>query len=127
MIAGPFSSGVAVGNNGVATKNTDTPVAIHGRVTGVYVRYNDSPPAGTTDIAITTKGTNAPAKTILAVADAATDKWFYPRVPVQVNTTGADIADTYDWLLIDDIVNVKIDQANAGDSIDVWLELESTD
>ncbi len=44
---GPINSGAAVGSNGSATASTTTQV-VSGRVIGVYVRYNDSPPAGTT-------------------------------------------------------------------------------
>jgi len=125
-LVGPLSSGAAVGNAGVATANADSTSVISGTLVALYVKYNDSPPGATTDIAITTKGATpyAPAQTLLAVANAATDKWFYPRALTQVNTTGADIAGAYEAMPVHDLVNVKIDQANAGDSIQVWLLLD---
>jgi len=123
--AGPFNSGAAVGGAGVATANTDTPTRISGRLRGIYVKYNDAPPAATCDITIATKGANnsPPAQTLLSVANAATDGWFYPA-PQLHTTAGALIAGEYGQLLVDDLVNVKIDQANANDNIDVWLVLE---
>jgi hypothetical protein len=123
-IAGPFNSGVAVGNNGAALINADSPIVLSGLVRGIYVKYLDTPPGATTDILITTKGTNAPAMTLLSKADNATDGWFYPVGPVHLNSTGAAIANEYLPMPIDDYINVKIDQANAGDGIDVYILLE---
>ena len=125
QIVGRFNSGPAVGGAGVALSNADIPVLLVGRVVGVYVKYNDSPPAATTDITIATKGTNAPAVTILAIANAATNGWFYPRP--QVHTiAGALISAQYEMgVPIADIVNIKIDQANVNDNIDVWFLLEN--
>ena len=107
---GPFNSGAAVGNNGVATVNADSSIPVEGEIVGVYVKYNDAPPAATTDILITTKVTNAPAETILAIADAATDGWFYPVTAVNLNSTGAVIANEYRRMMVSDYLNVKIDQ-----------------
>lgn len=123
-IAGPFNSGAAVGANGSATANMDSAVVLRGIVRAIHVKYNDSPPAGTTDILITTKGSQAPAQTLLSKADNATDTWFYPAVANNLNTTGAAIANQYGPQAIADYVNVKIDQANAGDNIDVYFILE---
>lgn len=122
-LIGPLNSGAAVGGNGSATANANSTHIISGNVYAVYVKYNDSPPAGTTDITITTLGTtpSPPAQTILAVADSATDAWYYPRALTCVNTTGATIAGAYEEIPIHDFVNVKIAQANAADNIDVWL------
>lgn len=122
-LLGPFNSGLAVGNNGVATANEDSDIPVEGEVNGVYVKYNDNPPAGTTDILITTKGTNAPAETVLAIADAATSGWFYPVTPIHLKTTGAAIANEFRRMVISDYLNIKIDQANANDNIDVWISL----
>ena len=121
---GPFNSGAAVGENGVATINADSGIPVQGEIIGVYVKYNDNPPAGTTDVLITTKGSNAPAETVLAIADAATSGWFYPLSPVHLKTTGAAIANEYRRLAVSDYLNIKIDQANAGDNIDVWVTVE---
>jgi hypothetical protein len=124
-VAGPFNSGIAAGDDGEATATTDTSIRISGWVVAIYVKYNDSPPA-TTDITIKAKGTApaAPSYNLLAVADAATSGWFYPRAQVH-DTTGVAITGEYTPLLVDDILNVLIDQADAGDSIDVWLMLSS--
>lgn len=121
-IVGPFNSGVAAGGAGVATANTDSTTRITGYVVGVYVKYNDSPPAGTTDVTVKTKGTSpaAPSLTFLSIANAATDGWFWPRVQIHT-TAGAAITDQYDWPAIDDLINVTIAQANNADNVDVWL------
>lgn len=125
---GPLNTGVAAGGAGIATANADSSVILTGLLMAVYVRYNDSPPAGTTDVILAAKGTNAPANTILTITDAATDGWFYPRHPVH-DETGAGI--TYDGtrevhapVPIADFVNAKIQGANNGDSADIWLLLD---
>lgn len=122
-IAGPFNSGAAVGGAGVAMSNADSPTRLNGYVVGVYVKYNDSPPAGTTKVTVSSKGASprAPSLPILVVDNAATDAWFFPRVPTHLNSTGAAITDQYDWPPIDDFLNVKIEEANANDNVDVWL------
>lgn len=124
-VAGPFNSGAAVGNNGVATANADSPQRLTGRVVGIYVKYNDSPPAGTTDVVIKTKGTSpaAPSYNLLSLTDQATDGWRYPQAQIHT-VAGVAIDGEYTPLLVDDYINVKIDQANAGDNVDVWLMLE---
>lgn len=126
---GPLSSGVAVGSNGSATANADTGVIISGRIVAVGVVYLDSPPAGTTDAVIATKGNYGPAQTILSISNAATNGWWYPRVGTH-STAGAAMlyagggTAVGEPLAIHDVVNVKIDQANAADSIEVYLLME---
>jgi hypothetical protein len=124
---GPLNSGVAVGTDGEATANTDSAVVVSGRVVGVSVRYNDSPPAATTDVVIKTKGTapRIPTITLLTLTDSATDVFKMPRA-ITHGTTGSVLASlaVAEPYPIDDFVNVKIDDANAGDSVDVWLLLE---
>ena len=122
---GPINSGAAAGGAGVATANASTPVRVMGRLRGIYVKYNDAPPAATCDITIATVGGNGapPSQNLLSIANAATDGWFYPAAQLHT-TAGAAIAGEYGPLLVDDHVNVKIDQVNAGDNIDVWLALE---
>lgn len=124
-LAGPFNSGAAVGENGSATANADTPHRLTGRVVGIYVKYNDSPPAGTTDVVVKTKGTSPapPTYNLLALTDAATNGWFYPQAQIHT-VAGAPIDGEYTPLLVDDYLNIKIDQANANDNVDVWLLLE---
>jgi hypothetical protein len=126
-LAGPFNSGLAVGADGSATANADTGT-LRGKVLAIYVRYNGSPPAGTTDAVVATAGVNHPAVTLLTLANGATDGWRYPRTQIQTTAgVGANYAATfpiYEPIPIHDEVNVLIDDANAGDSIDVWLLLE---
>jgi hypothetical protein len=127
---GPFNSGAAAGGAGVATANASSNHKLCGKVHAIYVKYNDSPPAGTTDILIATVGTSpaVPAITLLSIANAATDTLKYPRAQVHGTDGSALTLDgtriAFDKIAIDDVVNVKIDQANNGDSIDVWLALE---
>lgn len=121
-LAGPFNSGAGTGGAGVATANADSPQRLHGKVVGIYVKYNDSPPAGTTDVVIKSKGTSPapPTYNLLVLTDAATDGWFYPQVQIH-DTAGSAIAAEYTPQLIHDLINVSIAQANDGDSVDVWL------
>lgn len=123
-IAGPFNSGDAVGGDGVATINADTPTVLDGLIRGIYIKYNDSPPAGTTDVTIATKGTNAPAMTLLALANGATSGWRWPKALINLNTDGSQVAANYDLIAVHDIINILIAQANAGDNIDVWFLIE---
>lgn len=121
-LIGPINTGVAAGGAGVATANADSPTVVHGALHAVYVRYNDAPPAATTDVVIATVGTSPrpPAQTLLTLTNAATDGWFYPRRQVD-DDVGVAIAAEFDRFALADYVNVLIDQANDGDSVDVWL------
>lgn len=124
-LVGPLNSGVAVGSAGSATANADTTAIVTGRVRAIYIKYNHSPPAGTTDVVIATKGTSPspPTRALLTITNAATDAWFYPVVQAD-DTVGAAITDAYTAIAVYDLVNVKIDDADAGDSVDVWILLE---
>jgi hypothetical protein len=102
---------------------------IAGKVYGVYVDYIDSPPAGTTDVTIATAGAAHPAVTILALTNAATDGWWYPRIATHSTTGTAALyasegTAVSDLIPIADRVKVTIAQANAPDSVDVWLLME---
>lgn len=127
-VVGPFYSGAAAGNAGSATANATTSVAVAGLVHAVYLDYLDNPP-NTTDVTVATAGVNHPAVTILAITDAATDGWWYPRAATH-STAGA--AALYagggtavnDRLAIADTVKVTIAQANAADGVNVWLLVE---
>jgi hypothetical protein len=122
MIVGPINSGAAVGGNGVATATGESSHPISGLVYAVQVKYNETPPAGTTVVTIKTKGTNAPSMTILTLTNAATDGMWLPRL---VSHTAAGVAQTaYDApFAIDDIVQAVIAGANAGDNVDVYLHM----
>ena len=122
---GPINSGSSTGGAGTSTANASSTVILIGRVQAIYVKYNGSPPAGTTDITVKTVGTSPapPTYNLVAKANSATAAWYYPRVLVQ-DTVGADIAGEYTPLMIHDFVNVAIAQANDADSIDVWILLD---
>lgn len=123
-LIGPINSGAAVGGDEAATVNADSTTTICGRVAAIYVKYNDSPPA-TTDVVIATKGNSAPATTLLTLTDKNTSGLFLPRT-VPHDATGVALAAltvAEPWP-ISDIVNVLIDDANAGDNVDVWIFLE---
>ena len=127
-VVGPLYSGAAAGSAGSATANSTTAVAIDGQVHAVYLDYLDSPP-NTTDVTVATAGVNHPAVTILAITDAATDGWWYPRAATH---STAGVAALYagsgtavnDRLAIADTVKVTIAQANAADGVNVWLLVE---
>lgn len=123
-LVGPLNSGAAVGDDGAATANADTLHQLAGRLKAIRLKYNDSPPAGTTDVVVKTVGTSpaAPSTTLLSLANAATDGIWYPRAAIC--TTSGSALTTYDEIPISDLVNVSIDGANAGDSVDAWLFLE---
>jgi hypothetical protein len=126
---GPLNTGAAAGGAGVATANSTSTVVLRGRVLAAYVKYNHSPPAGTTDVTIATLGTSPspPANTILTITDAATDGWFYPRHTVHDEAAAAITYDgtreVHEAPPILDKVKVTIAQANAADNVDVWLLL----
>ena len=123
-LAGPYNSGIAAGGAGVATNNASTSTRLVGKVAGIYVKYNDTPPA-TTDVTVATVGTSpaAPSYTLLSLTNAATDGWFYPQVQIHTSA-GAAIAGEYTPFLVFDFVNILVAQANNGDSVDVWFLLE---
>ena len=125
-LVGPLSSGAAAGSNGSATNNTDSTRVLTGIVRALCVVYNDSPPAATTNVTVATQGTvPGVAETIYYKADSATDGWFYPKTLFNLNTDGSAISSLYEFIAISDYVNIKIDSANAADSVDVWILLEN--
>ena len=122
IFSGPLNTGVAAGGAGVATANATSSHPLHGFIAGVYIRYNDSPPAGTTDVTIATAGNGSPAYTLLTLTNAATDGLFMVR-DNPVDTAGASLATTWENIPIADNVKVTIAQANNSDSVDIWLLL----
>lgn len=129
-LAGPYNTGPAVGANGSATANS-TSKLLSGRVLAVYVKYNDSPPAGTCDVTIATLGTapSAPTLAILTLTNTATDGWFYPRHQVHSSAGAALLYAANGEIVaeavpIHDQVKFTIAGANAADNADVWLLLE---
>ena len=125
-LVGPLNSGAAVGGDGVATNNTDSAQVLTGIVRALCIVYNDSPPAGTTDVTVATEGTvPGVSETIYYKANSATDGWFYPKTLFNLNTDGSSPASLYEFIPISDYVNIKIEGANADDSVDVWILLEN--
>lgn len=122
-IVGPYSTGPAVGGAGVATANYDIPAAIMGRFIGAYIKYLDSPPAGTTDVTIATKGSLGPAMDLLKVSNSATNGIHLVKKQVE-DTAGALIAGAYTAIPVHDFINLKIEQANANDSAEITLYFE---
>ena len=121
---GPINTGVGAGGAGVATANATGSATITGQLLGFYVRYNDSPPAGTTDLTIQTTGGVMPARTIFTITNAATDGFFAVRQGA-VSTANAAISDSAERIpLVSDFIKVTIAQANDGDSADVWVVVE---
>lgn len=125
-LVGPINSGTAAGSAGSATANNTTTTTVKGRVLGVYVLYNDSPPS-TTDVTIATLGTSPapPTNTLLTLTNANTSGWFYPRQQIH-DAAGAGATydgtnEIYEPAPVHDRVKVTIAGANSGDSVDVWL------
>jgi hypothetical protein len=106
----------------VATANDTSDIVIDGLVVAIYVRYNDSPPAGTADVTIETAGNTTPAYNLLVLTDAATDGLFIVR-DNPVDTAGSSQASNWDLIPVYDNIKVTIAQANNGDSVDVWFLL----
>jgi hypothetical protein len=121
---GPITSGVAVGGNGVATSTGATAEPISGVIVDIYIKYLDSPPAGTTVTTVRAKGTSPrmPTRNFLVRTNIATDGSYIPKEAVY-DAAGAVIIGQYMSPLVDDIVEVVIAGANAGDSVLVWLTM----
>ena len=124
-LAGPFSSSAAVGSAGSALSDADSTIILSGKIAGIYVEYVDSPPS-TTDVVIKSEGSSPspPTYTFLTLTNKNTSGWFYPHVLID-DVLGVDIAAEYTAQMLHDKINVSIDGANAGDSVNVWFLLSS--
>lgn len=121
---GPLNSGTTAGGAGVSTNNATGTTAITGELLGFYLRFNGSPPAGTTDTTIQLTGGVLPARTILTITNGATDG-FYPVRQGAVSVANAAITDSNVCIpLVRDYIKVTIAQADDGDSVDVWAVVE---
>ena len=125
MLVGPINSGAGTGGAGAATSTGTSTNIISGFVYAVYVRYNDSPPAATTDITVKTKGTDpaCPSTTILTIANLATDVLKLPRLDTCTALLGTANSTNDALIPVNDYIQVVIAQANDADNIDVWLFL----
>lgn len=122
MLVGPINSGAAVGSNGAATSTGAVGHPLSGAVWQIQVKYNDSPPAGTTVVTVKTKGTNAPSMTLLTITNAATNGVWQPRMDTSKSDATLLVANN-GMPLIEDDLQVVIAGANAGDNVDVYLYL----
>jgi hypothetical protein len=126
---GPINSGAAVGADTAATANNTSGSIVCGKVHAVYVKYNGCAEAGT-DVTVTTLGTSpsVPAITILSIENNNTDSLYYPRAQVHTTAGAALTMDgteiLTDKIAVQDKIKVTIAEADAGDTVDVWVALE---
>ena len=113
-----FSTGAATGGAGNATATGYSP-RIAGAILAVAVQYLDSPPA-TSDITLSDEE-DPTADAFLSLANATTDRKFYPRKQAAQNT-GSAISGVYDAFLVVGRIKAVLAQANDGDSVlvTVW-------
>lgn len=113
----------AAGSSGAATVTVNSVTPIDGEIIAVHLAYLDSPPALTTDVTLVEIGVS-PAQTILAVANAATDGWFYPMAQAK-NQAGSDISGMGRPIHVSGNVALTIAQADANDGVTatiVWKD-----
>ncbi len=119
----------AAGGAGVATGTVTSGRVISGKILAVHLRYIGSPPAATADVTLKDGGKTVPTQqTILSITDAATDGWFYPRVPVKTN---ANVAITYDntrpvheHYVVSDHLVLTLAQADNDDQVEATVYFE---
>ena len=117
---GPLNSGVTAGGAGVSTNNATSDFTVTGQLLGFYIRFNDSPPAGTTDTTIAAISGTLPTRTLLTITNGATDGFYAVRAGA-VTGANAAITDSSAMIpLVNDKIKVTVAQANDGDSADVW-------
>ena len=121
-----WSTGAAVGDNGVATATGYSP-RVAGKVLAVYVDFVGSPPGATCDFALSDEADPA-SESIVTITDSATDAKFYPRRVTEKND-GTDILyvageEVYEPYVVCGRLEATISQVNAADyaTVTVWLE-----
>ena len=121
---GPINTGQTAGGAGTSTANSTSQQFITGQLLGFQIRYNGSPPAGTTDLTIETADGALPARTLLTITNGATSGFYAVRSGA-VTTANAAITNSAECLpLIRDKIKVTIAQADDADSADVWVVVE---
>jgi hypothetical protein len=118
---GPITTSAATGGAGVAAGTAVSAQVVRGFVVGMYIQYNDAPPAATTDVGVKTKGAagTRPSIPLLTITKAATNGYFIPQV---ATVTAANVATGgYSPFYVDDYIQVDMAGANDGDSVSVWL------
>jgi hypothetical protein len=125
QVVGPVSTPASTGGAG-ASAATVYSGRISGRIVGIFVQYNDSPPAATTDVGIRTAGITGvlPSFNVLTITNGATDGYFTPRKQA-VDSTGAAIAGVYDLYVANDRMKIDLAGANDGDSVTIWFMIEN--
>jgi hypothetical protein len=120
-----LTTGAAAGSAGSATA-TGYSMPVDGEILAVYINYQDSPPAGTTDVTLSDESDPA-SESIISISNAATDVKIYPRRVVELND-GTDITydgtnEVYEPYVVHGRLELTIAQANANDYIDatVWI------
>jgi hypothetical protein len=113
------------GSTGGAGASTATATSgnIQGKIRAVYLAYQGSPPAGTTDVTLVEATT--PGQTILSVANAATDGWFQPMAQAHLNTSGAAITNQGAEIAFNAPLTATITGANDADGVIVTIVYES--
>jgi hypothetical protein len=121
-----FSTGAATGGAGLATA-TGYSVPVIGKIMAVYVNYQDSPPAATTDFTLSDESDPA-SESIISLANQATDIKIYPRRVTEQND-GTDILyvageEVFEPYVVHGRLEATIAQANNDDYVDVtvWYE-----
>lgn len=123
-IYGPLNSGLTTGGAGVSTNNATGTTPITGKLLGFYIRFNDSPPAGTADTTIQLTGGVMPTRTVLTITNGATDGFYAVRAGA-LTVGNAAITDSNVLIpLVRDYLKVTLAQANDNDSVDVWAVVE---
>ncbi len=120
---GPITTAAAVGGNGVAAGTVVTSNVVSGVLLGIYVQYNDAPPAGTTDIGVKTKGAAGvtPSINLLTITNGATDGYYPTRAPTYTAAGALDGGTS--CFSIADFIQVDMAGANAADTVSVWLDV----
>lgn len=121
-VYGPISTGLTAGGAGTSTATIDGTQIVRGFVVGIYLQYNGSPPAATTDVTIKTKGATGvlPSYNIFVMTNSATDGFYATMVETRKSTDGT-AAGQYAYPYVEDILNVTIAQANDNDGVTVWI------
>lgn len=124
-LVGPITTPAATGGAGTASATVTTDTMVTGEIYGIAIQYNDSPPAGTTDVGIKAKGLSGvlPSYNILVITNAATDGYFAVRKPC-VDTANAAITNSHAPIAVNDYIQLDIAQANNGDSVTIWLYMD---
>lgn len=123
MMYGPITTPAATGGAGVAAGTRVSDHAVSGILIGVFIQYNDAPPAGTTDVGIKTVGASGtlPSIPLLTISNAATDGYYIPKAP---EYTAAGVATGgYGFFNVNDKIQVDMAGANNDDTVSVWLDI----